>query len=239
MTAISPRKAPKPEAVTESDLEWFFGFGQSVVGGGSNFGAMLQRAELYAFSGEPDNDALLSGTESTSKPRKVEASRQPLTARPRSLRQPGEAVEPEHHGLMKLGRVSRALKTLAAEDVVAARAIETYWGDEGARWGVSKYGRLASLIRFVPSGHRLLEAAREKARSVLLKPLPFGPLADRDAEMLASVDTGLRVVIEVLAQESVSKETRTKLLGTALVEARELYSKACTLLTEVSTRKEV
>lgn len=150
-------------------LRWFFGPGQSAFER-SPFGAILDRAELLRYDSDAcqdctggilDNGAwcpMCNGVGSV--PRVRRHSTRALTARPMTRDGSGQAAEPDDTHLRWYASVSRRLSHVERLDPACACAIEAYYGNHGARWAMTKFGRFFALFPLVPAGKTLLRQTK-------------------------------------------------------------------------------
>lgn len=172
----------------ESELRWFFGEGQTAVDGGSTFGSMLARAELFSrhaaqtyahahgYTIHPSPEAVRGKSGAVIGYRDGETVA--ITA---EVRAPG-GYTPDDEDLEKYARVSRRLLAMRRQHGPAlAVALECYYGPLGERWRAGPEamlaarssdpskspGAVAALYHLTPAGQRLLDAeARDAAEAV-------------------------------------------------------------------------
>jgi hypothetical protein len=145
----------------EASLDWFFGEGSALFER-STTGPMLERAALFKVDYLPDPELVAA-----------ERAREPwdppvgeITARPTAeVRAPGGHMAPEG-AMSRYARISRILRKIGAVDLVAYEVLGTFYGDQGARWGRTVYGRLFGLFPMTTGGRELLVRAREPGRGL-------------------------------------------------------------------------
>lgn len=132
-------------AITRKDedlLMWFFERGVCTFWR-STFGTMLERTQALAYDSNgrriPKSTAWSSGAELRVRERRQEAS-----------------YEPDDHDLLRVARVSRRLRLVAACDPAAERALEAYYGAEGARCARADPGRIFALYPLTKAGERFV-----------------------------------------------------------------------------------
>lgn len=150
----------------QTDLDWFFGRGLASQER-STCGPMLDRAS--AFHIEHVHDPELAAARRNRKA--WEADPGDITARPTAEIKDAGRSEPEHHDLVRYGRVSRRLARLESQDYAV---IAAYFGDAAARWAradghIGRIGRLGPVLTLTGAGRELLERERRKSRGAKLE----------------------------------------------------------------------
>lgn len=126
-----------------------------------------------------------------------------ITARPTAEVRPHGGYDPDELDILRYGRVSRRLGTCPT---IVQRTLECWHGDLGARFARLSCGRYAALVHLTPTGQTLIRHARTTA----------------SGRYLDMSDT------ERLINDLHSDDPRTKkIVGQALLEARELHRLAC------------
>lgn len=155
---------PEAQIVGGAKLRWYFERGQAVFER-STTGAILERSELFAYSGERDGRGRARRVKRHSIPDPTRRKREhaaepwdanPITAQPRASRSADPAgYEPDPDTLTSYADVSRALQVVERADPRAAAALEAYFGDHGARheW-LASIARSAKNAR--PAGGRMM-----------------------------------------------------------------------------------
>lgn len=132
-----------------AELTWLHGARASLFGGGSSFGAMIERAQTFSVD-----------KSEWDRPREI-------TARPTSSsRPPGKSFEPDLDSIQLLRHALRRLRQAEAREptLPVAEIIDSYFGAAGDVLARTSGGRLAALLPFVPAGKRLLDAQRARQR---------------------------------------------------------------------------
>lgn len=211
----------------EADLDWYFGEGGATFER-STFGAQLAHAELFARTTRPCFDcggvpeSTYGGevggsgfTESGTECRGCrgigwivcdQRASGPLTVRPKAPPHHESGYWPGHDALVRFATMSRVVKAVAAAKAVLAGALRAYYGDQGARWGLTKNGRIFAVYPLTAAGQRLLKMSRRRSEVVL-----------QDDEVLG---------VEQEIQRSQPNDIRRLLLDRADREARVLHAEA-------------
>ncbi len=214
----------------EADLDWYFGEGSSVFER-STFGSQLEHAELFALTTRPCFDCgglpesvyggEVAGTgfhESGAECRKCrglgwvvcdQRPSGPLTVKPKPEPRSEGQYWPGHDTLVRFATMSRVIKAVACTKTVLASVLRAYYGDQGARWGLTKNGRIFAVYPLTVAGQRLLKMSRRRseARDDVLQ----------DAEVLG---------VEQELQRMQPNDIRRLLLDRADREARVLHAEA-------------
>lgn len=157
----------------QSDLDWYFGPGLSAFER-SPSGPMLERQRIFRVSHEPDLELQLARAARRREGRYDEPVPGDLTARPTAEVREAGRDEPEHHVLMRYGKVSKRLARIPPADHAVLAA---YFGDSAARWArstgyIGRIGRLGPVMVLTEAGRRLVERDRRKARGAKLAVSP-------------------------------------------------------------------
>jgi hypothetical protein len=150
-----------------TELEWFLSSGVSAFYR-SSFGATLARCEAASRDSAGHPIAVPTGTD-----------RWLYIIVPPEVRSAGYEVDDT--ALFRFARVSRRLLEVERADGTAARVIEVYYGDDGARWGRQDgLGRIVSLYPYTRTGTAILrrEMAREAINGAHLDLMPSERLAN-------------------------------------------------------------
>lgn len=142
-----------------------------------------------------------------------------LTARPTAEHAAAGGYVPDDFALRKYALVSRRLDRVASVDPLLVEALASYYGDAGARWGRTRYGRLFTLYALTPAGHKLV---RMSMRST------------SDAITLTAIE---RIGVEADLDAQQPKPKRRALLDAAARQAAELYDRMCDAWNASSVRK--
>jgi hypothetical protein len=188
-------RIPGPDA---TQLEWFLSSGVSAFYR-SSFGATLARCEAASRDSAGNPIAVPVGTDKWL-----------YIIVPPEARNAGYEVDDT--ALFRFARVSRRLLAVERIDPMSVRAIEVYYGDDGARWGRQDgLGRIVSLYPFTRTGTAILrrEMAREALSGAHLDMMPSERLAN-----VAAIQT--RALTEKLKHE----------LGRMATEAEALLDRA-------------
>lgn len=118
----------------------------------------------------------------------------------------GGGYEASHEELREYARVSRMLDAVAELDARALVVLETFYGDEGARWGRTRQGRIFALYKLTKAGRQLLA---------------------RDGGSDLAVSASERLANERDLELQQAKPGRRQLLNAADEQARALYEQAC------------
>ncbi len=181
----------------EASLEWYLSRGQSAFQR-STCGAMLERLQRDAFTsaqcakcggsgileiGGIGHDA--AGRETRSEyggwcdrckgtghtPIRTRNSRHELTARPKGLQRESEGYVPDDYTLTRFAIVSRRLGKVAEVSPESAQVLVAFYGDQGARYGRTRLGRLFAVYPHTSAGQELALAAASEAKCVPLSHL--------------------------------------------------------------------
>lgn len=207
MTLLSPQ--------AEAALDWYFGEGASLFER-STFGAMLERSSMYKVKRTVDPELMRARLEREPH----EAPPGALTARPKSGQAPSSGYTPEESLLSRYARVSRLVRAVLEQDELSAAVLGAYYGDIGARWGRSPYGRIFAVYPLTAAGRELLR--RERARQSAGK-APSSTLTPAEE---------LGVVMSVQAIQP--QPARRVLADRARIESYQCYERACALYREAS-----
>lgn len=211
----------------ESDLDWYFGEGSATFER-STFGSQLEHAALFASATRPCFDCggipestyggEVGGTgfaESGAECRRCcgvgwvvcdQRPSGPLTVKPKPVPRAESGYWPGHDTLVRFATVSRVIRAVAETSPVLASVLRAYYGDQGARWGLTKNGRIFSVYPLTKAGRRLLETSRRKSES-------------RDAVLHDDEVLG----VEQELQRAQPNDLRRLLLTRADMEARGLH----------------
>lgn len=211
-----PKPATQPSPADAAALDWYFGPGQAAFER-STFGAMLEAAEREAYvtrtcanctagiidaTGAWCDRCNGTGSVPVRKPRR---GAEPTVRVTRHREEVG--FEPEDWQLRRYARVSRRLDALNPTDVAVLAA---YHGDQGARWGATKRGRLFAVYALTKAGARLLRAAQRRTT----------------ADLGLSASDSLGVVADV--NDTQPKAERRADLAEARIEAERMLTAAWT-----------
>lgn len=214
----------------EADLDWYFGEGSATFER-STFGSQLEHAELFALATRPCFDCggipasnfggEVGGTgftESGSECRRCrglgwvvcdQRPSGPLTAKPKPEHRAESGYWPGHDTLVLYATMSRVIKAVAEASSLLACTLRAYYGDQGARWGLTKNGRIFAVYPLTKAGQRLLEVSRRRSES--------RDTVLRDDEVLG---------VEQELQRAQPNDMRRLLLDKADREARVLHADA-------------
>lgn len=203
----------------ESNLQWTLGMGETAFSR-STFGSTLDLAKLMSARHAYDEQDHRLDDKYDRRPRVIPdrefqvaqgAVMQDHDARPRPPKRQESGYEPDHKTLMTFAGVSRKLAHVDAVSLQAGRVLRWYYGDEGARWGKTKHGRIFSLYSHTPAG----EALVEKIEAIEKSPV-FLTVAER-----------LGVIAEIQRLPMQSKMWRKRALDQADKQAWQMYRDAC------------
>jgi hypothetical protein len=135
----------------ESELSFYFGEGDRLLGGHSSMGPMLDYAALYYV------------------PRELRAALENVTVWHHPARPPTDQYVPNDDALRRFGRVGRRLRDAATRWPDAPAILAAYFGAEGDRFGRLPCGRTGALLRFTSAGLKMIERQRTKERGAKLK----------------------------------------------------------------------
>jgi len=206
----------------EALLSWFFGDGQ-VAFERSPTGAVLDRAELYSVARDERKARAKAQQRARPKKRAKHASEpwdpNPVTAYPTAEVRTTRGYVPDDTALKNYAKCSRALALVEKRDKVAARALELYYGDAGARWGRTSRGRLFALAHLTDAGQTLLREAADRTKR----------LGGVELELPAHERMGALADV----QQVQPNRRRRELLRQSGVQSGKLYSYACRVWAEV------
>ncbi len=142
-TSLSPRD--------EANLTWFFSAGQTMFER-SPMGGMLERAEQFAVP------SLSVSVAVRSEAGHVIGYTSGIDARPTAEARNVVVHAPDDGALALYGLISRRLMLLERQLPIAVICLEALYGDLGARWAVTRHGRIAAVFHLTDAGRRLIEA---------------------------------------------------------------------------------
>lgn len=155
----------KRAALTQHDaqeLEWFFSRGQTAFER-SNFGGMLERAELYSVAAQ--NQASLQDI--CDDDGNVIARVRHVTARPTAELREMAGYVPDNETLQRYAHISAMLKQVEHASPLLAKVLELLFGDHGQRWAPSEpFGRLGALFHVTAKGRQMLCEARKAPHAI-------------------------------------------------------------------------
>lgn len=120
----------------------------------------------------------------------------------------GEFVTPDNDDTRRRSRISTRL---ARASIEAQHVLRIYYGDQGARWGRTKHGRIFSLYGITKAGAELVRKVEEAEESPV-----FLPVSER-----------LGVIAELQGIPSQSKRSRKLALDAADRQAWDMYRASC------------
>jgi hypothetical protein len=195
----------------EAALDWYFGPGSALFER-STMGGMLDRASLFSLPYLPDPELVLA--------RLHRLPHEPppgeVTARPTGHSYQAGGYTPDEGALNRYAYISRILSRVGRAAPFGLDVLSAYYGDQGARWGRTRHGRLFSVYPLTEAGKELLRRARKRTKGA-------------DLGLCAAEE--LAAVFEV---QAVQPMPARRLLGEqARREATKHYERACALWVEV------
>lgn len=236
-STLAPPLGQRRLRYLEDDLDWYFGEGSATFER-SCFGAQLEHAELFARAMRPCFDcgglpqSVYGGevggsgfAESGAECKRCSGCgwvvceqrlTGPLTVKPKPEHRGESGYWPGHATLVRFATVSRVVRAVADMSAALAGALRAYYGDQGARWGLTKNGRIFAVYPLTKAGQRLVEASRRRSES-------------RDAVLREDEVLG----VEQELQRQQPNDLRRLLLDRADREARVLHANALRAADEV------
>jgi hypothetical protein len=123
----------------------------------------------------------------------------------------------DEDALVERGRVSRELEAIRRADPLIGRAIASYFGPEGDKWGDHKWGRAFALWQHTDAGTKLAGESAERSKGGHGHLMQATDLiaTERDAEARAGA----------LAGRDAWRDRRRALIAMADNQARELHTR--------------
>jgi hypothetical protein len=170
---------------------------------------------------------------------------EPISAQPVQVADPGGGVLANDSALTSFAITSRRVDKVKQRSPALHAALEAFYGDSGARWALSDFGRLFSLYHLTPAGKRLVSwetKERTRERKQKLKSEKAKAKKKKVQEPKKFEETPHLLPQEAIWTQAVTQRAqphgdRRKLFQAAHEQATELYQRAAGAWIAISTSK--